>query len=52
MASERSVPSFDDFATDYELQASNSAYNAFYDRPAVLRLIGDVVGQRVLDVGT
>src|SRR3954454_15680775 len=38
-------------ATVYEEHASDSAYNAHYDRPAVLRLIGDVAGLRVLDAG-
>jgi 2-polyprenyl-3-methyl-5-hydroxy-6-metoxy-1,4-benzoquinol methylase len=38
------------FAADYERHAMNSAYNALYDRPAVLELLGDVRGQRILDV--
>src|SRR3954454_7131978 len=38
-------------ATVYEEHASDSAYNAHYDRPAVLALIGDVDGRRVLDAG-
>jgi ubiquinone/menaquinone biosynthesis C-methylase UbiE len=42
---------FDDFAADYEAHAIDGAYNAYYDRPAVLGLLGDVRGQRVLDAG-
>ncbi len=40
---------YDSFATEYEVHASVAPYNALYDRPATLRLIGDVHGQRVLD---
>jgi SAM-dependent methyltransferase len=39
------------FATEFEEHAVGSAYNALYDRPAVLDLLGDVRGTRVLDVG-
>lgn len=39
------------FAADYAEHAERSAFNALYDRPAVLDLLGDVAGQRVLDVG-
>ncbi|MGH9127516.1 MAG: hypothetical protein ACRDY2_00765 [Acidimicrobiales bacterium] len=39
------------FAADYEAHAAVSAYNALYDRPAVLRLLGPVDGRRVLDAG-
>ncbi|WEO93440.1 methyltransferase domain-containing protein [Streptomyces sp. FXJ1.172] len=35
----------------FALQATNSAYNAHTDRPAMLRLAGDVSGLRVLDLG-
>jgi SAM-dependent methyltransferase len=45
------APLFDPFAEEYERHASHSAYNALYDRPAVLELLGDVSGQRVLDAG-
>jgi SAM-dependent methyltransferase len=43
--------SFDAFAEDYERHAEDSAYNALYDRPAVLELVGDVSGRRILDAG-
>ncbi|WP_329085077.1 MULTISPECIES: class I SAM-dependent methyltransferase [unclassified Streptosporangium] len=42
---------YDGFAETFADEASGSAYNAFYDRPTVLDLIGDVNGQRVLDAG-
>ncbi|GHI04063.1 hypothetical protein AQI88_07735 [Streptomyces cellostaticus] len=35
----------------FALQATGSAYNAHTDRPAMLRLAGDVSGLRVLDLG-
>jgi SAM-dependent methyltransferase len=44
-------PRFEPFAADYEDHASTSAYNALYDRPAVLELCGAVTGLRVLDAG-
>lgn len=44
-------PLFDAFAEEYERHASVGAYNALYDRPAVLALLGNVQGQRVLDAG-
>lgn len=44
-------PVFDDFAEDFERHAAENAYNAWYDRPAVLKLIGEVAGRRVLDAG-
>ena len=45
------VGSFEDFAESYARHAEASAYNALYDRPAVLHLLGDVAGLRVLDAG-
>jgi SAM-dependent methyltransferase len=42
---------WDDYAADYAQHAEHSAFNALYDRPAVLGLLGDVADQRVLDVG-
>ncbi|HEY5183423.1 MAG TPA: hypothetical protein VIM19_00625 [Actinomycetes bacterium] len=37
----------DDFAADFERHAA-SAYNAFYDRPAMLSLLGDVTASASL----
>ncbi|MGQ0847559.1 MAG: class I SAM-dependent methyltransferase [Actinomycetota bacterium] len=42
---------FDGFAEEFERHAAEGAYNALYDRPAVLELLGGVDGQRVLDAG-
>lgn len=42
---------YDDMASWFEEQSRASFYNAHYDRPAVLELVGDVSGQRVLDAG-
>jgi SAM-dependent methyltransferase len=51
---ERGIPGpdpvqYDGFADEYLEQASTAPYNALYDRPATLDLIGDVAGKRVLD---
>jgi SAM-dependent methyltransferase len=45
------VSVYDDMAGTYAEHAADSAYNAHYDRPAVLALVGDVAGKRVLDAG-
>jgi SAM-dependent methyltransferase len=42
---------YDAFADAFAAHAEHSAYNAHYDRPAVLGLLGEVAGHRVLDVG-
>lgn len=42
-------PQYDVFAEDYLAHAAISLYNAHYDRPACLALLGDVCGRRVLD---
>ena len=42
---------YDQIAEFYERHAAESAYNAHYDRPAVLELVGDVEGLDVLDAG-
>ncbi|MCH7584152.1 MAG: methyltransferase domain-containing protein [Acidobacteria bacterium] len=42
---------YDSFAGEYEACAATASYNAGYDRPAVLELLGDVAGKRVLDAG-
>lgn len=42
---------YDSFAEEYEEHAATAPYNALYDRPAMLELIGDVEGKRVLDAG-
>ncbi len=40
---------YDDFAAGYEAHAEVAPYNALYDRPATLALLGDVAGLTVLD---
>jgi SAM-dependent methyltransferase len=42
---------YDAMAESYEEHASESPYNAYYDRPAMLELVGDIAGRRVLDAG-
>ena len=42
---------WDPFAAEYAEHAEHGAANALYDRPAVLGLLGDVTGKRVLDAG-
>ena len=42
---------YDAFADEFAAHAEQSAYNAHYDRPAVLEALGDVSGSTVLDVG-
>ncbi len=39
------------YAADYAEVAAHSPHNALYDRPAVLDLLGDVAGLRLLDAG-
>ncbi|TDD33245.1 class I SAM-dependent methyltransferase [Actinomadura sp. KC06] len=40
---------YERFAHEYAVHAETSAYNALYDRPAVLGLAGDVAGLSVFD---
>jgi hypothetical protein len=42
---------YDAFAQEYLTHASDGAFNAFYDRPAVLAVLGPVEGLAVLDLG-
>jgi 2-polyprenyl-3-methyl-5-hydroxy-6-metoxy-1,4-benzoquinol methylase len=42
---------YDGMARSFEDHAADGPYNAHYDRPAVLELVGDVAGKRVLDAG-
>jgi ubiquinone/menaquinone biosynthesis C-methylase UbiE len=48
---DRSEPMYEAFARAFEDHAHDSAWNAHYDRPALLDLIGDVTGLQVLDAG-
>jgi len=42
---------YDELASTYESHVASHPYNVAYDRPAVLALLGDVAGERVLDAG-
>jgi SAM-dependent methyltransferase len=42
---------YDRMGDEFLAHAEDGAYNAHYDRPAVLDLLGDVAGLRVLDAG-
>lgn len=44
-------PVYDRFAEAYARHSELSPANAFYDRPAILSMIGDVEGKRVLELG-
>lgn len=46
---ERLWSAYDQMAADFARHAEDSAYNAHYDRPAVLAAMGPVGGRRVLD---
>jgi SAM-dependent methyltransferase len=43
------LPQYDVFADEFLRHAEDGLYNAYYDRPACLELLGDVTGKRVLD---
>ncbi|TDC60064.1 class I SAM-dependent methyltransferase [Streptomyces hainanensis] len=42
---------YDSFAEAYSAENENSLVNAYYARPAMLALAGDVAGHRILDAG-
>ena len=42
---------YDSFAEGYSAENETSLMNAYYMRPAILSLAGDVVGRRILDAG-
>ncbi|MGK4904197.1 class I SAM-dependent methyltransferase [Streptomyces albus] len=50
-AEEPRVNDYDRFAEAYSAQSENSLVNAYYERPAMLALAGDVAGRRILDAG-
>ena len=45
------APDYDDFAATYAAANDTSLFNAWYTRPEMLRLAGDITGKRVLDAG-
>lgn len=42
---------YDGFAAEYNEENERNLMNAFYERPAMLDLVGDVTGRDVLDIG-
>jgi ubiquinone/menaquinone biosynthesis C-methylase UbiE len=42
---------YDSFAEVYSSSNETSLFNAYYERPAMLDLVGDVAGRRILDAG-
>lgn len=42
---------YDAMATEYSADNDDGVFNALYERPAMIRMLGDVQGLRVLDVG-
>lgn len=42
---------YDTYASAYDADTENKLYNALYERPATLALVGDVAGRKVLDAG-
>ncbi|PWI07037.1 SAM-dependent methyltransferase [Streptomyces sp. NWU339] len=45
------VNDYDGFAEAYSAETENNLVNAYYERPAMLALAGDVTGRRILDAG-
>ncbi|MEV6924837.1 class I SAM-dependent methyltransferase [Dactylosporangium sp. NPDC051485] len=45
------VNDYDSFAEAYSAENEHSLANAYYERPAILALAGDVAGRRILDAG-
>ena len=45
------VNDYDSFAEAYTAENEASLVNAYYERPAILALAGDVAGRRILDAG-
>jgi ubiquinone/menaquinone biosynthesis C-methylase UbiE len=48
---ERSARQYDAMASEYSSDNEQNAWNACYERPATIALVGDVAGRRVLEVG-
>ncbi|MFF5989910.1 class I SAM-dependent methyltransferase [Prauserella flavalba] len=51
MTREARVNDYDTFAEAYSAETGDSLVNAYYERPAILALAGDVAGRRILDAG-
>lgn len=48
---EQTANDYDSFAEAYSASNETSLFNAYYERPAMLDLAGDVAGRRILDAG-
>jgi ubiquinone/menaquinone biosynthesis C-methylase UbiE len=48
---DRSAEEYDAMAEAYAKDNAEGSYNAYYERPATIDLLGDVSGKRVLEVG-
>jgi ubiquinone/menaquinone biosynthesis C-methylase UbiE len=49
--SERTASQYDAMAVDYTADNNDNATNAYYERPAMIELLGDLEGSKVLDAG-
>ena len=47
----RAAEQYDAMATEYSADNDDGIFNSLYERPAMLRILGDVAGLSVLDVG-
>jgi predicted TPR repeat methyltransferase len=45
------VNDYDSLAEAYTAESDAGIQNAYYERPAILALAGDVIGRRILDAG-
>jgi ubiquinone/menaquinone biosynthesis C-methylase UbiE len=50
-AGQAAANDYDSFAEVYSAENEVSLHNAYYERPAMLALAGDVAGRRILDAG-
>ena len=48
---ERAAEQYNAMAEEYSADNDDGIFNSLYERPAMLALLGDVSGQRVLDIG-
>jgi len=48
---DRSARQYDAMAVEYAAENADSPFNAHYERPSMMGLVGDVEGRRVLEVG-
>lgn len=51
LPTENEATDYDAFAEAYTTENESNLFNAYYERPEMLRLAGDVSGRRILDAG-